>query len=119
MARAHRRGRAGESAAAAYLEGRGWRVLERNWRFYHKEVDLVVERDGVVAFVEVKTRSADGWGHPLEAITAGKRRELRLAALGWIAANGGPYRTFRFDAIVVLRDRNGTRLEHVEDAWRL
>ena len=119
MATIHRRGRRGEGAVAAYLERQGWRILARNWRFHHKELDLVAERDGVVAFVEVKTRAADGLGHPLEAITARKRRDLAIAARGWIAGHGRPYHTFRFDAAVVITGPAGTSVEHIEDAWRV
>lgn len=119
MASAHRRGRRAEATAAAYLERQGWRVLHRNWRFHRKELDLVVERDGVVAFVEVKARSPDGWGHALEAITARKRRDLAVAARGWIALHGGRYHSFRFDAVTVVRGPRRTRVEHVPDAWRL
>lgn len=114
-----RRGRSGEEIAARYLMSRGWRVLHRNWRFHHKEVDLVVEKDGTVAFVEVKTRAEDGWGHPLDAITVGKRRELLIAARGWIAEHGLRYTAFRFDAVMVVVGRSGLTLEHVEDAWRI
>lgn len=119
MDRIHRRGRRGEGMVAAHLERQGWRVLERNWRFHHKELDLVVERGGVVAFVEVKTRTAGGWGHPLESITARKRRDLAIAARGWIAEHGRLHHTFRFDAAVVITGPAGTLVEHVEDAWRL
>ena len=119
MARIHRKGRRGEALAAAYLEHRGWTVLHRNWRFHHKELDLVVMRDGLVAFVEVKTRSEDGLGHPLEAITARKRRDLEIAARGWIAEHGASYQTFRFDAATVITGPRGTRVEHTPDAWRL
>lgn len=119
MTRIHRRGRRGEAVAAAYLERAGWRILNRNWRFHHKELDLVAERGGLVAFVEVKTRAETGWGHPLESITAAKRRDLATAARGWIAAHGAPYDAFRFDAVYVVTGPAGTRVEHVEDAWRL
>ncbi len=105
--------------AAAYLESRGWQVLHRNWRFHHKELDLVVMRGGLVAFVEVKARAEGGWGHALEAITARKRRDLTVAARGWIAAFGRPYHSFRFDAVFVVRGPSSTRVEHVEDAWRV
>lgn len=119
MATIHRRGRRGEALVADYLSRRGWRILARNWRFHYKELDLVVERGGVVAFVEVKTRAADGLGHPLEAITARKRRDLAIAARGWIATHGAAYDSFRFDAAVVVTDYAGTRVDHLEDAWRL
>lgn len=118
MGRSHRLGRWAEGQAAAYLRRRGWRVLHRNWRFHHKELDLVVEREGLVAFVEVKARSADGWGHALDAITAGKRRDLTTAARGWIAEHGRPGYGYRFDAVVVIREPAGARVEHIEDAWR-
>ena len=119
MARIHRVGRRAESLAAAYLERRGYRILHRNWRFHHKELDLVVERGGVVAFVEVKARAEDGWGHALEAITVRKRQDLAVAARGWIAQHGAPYDAFRFDAVVVVNGPSGTRFEHFEDAWRV
>lgn len=119
MTRSHRFGQRAESLAAAHLARRGWRILARNWRFHHKEVDIVAERDGVVAFVEVKARSAGGWGSPYEAISAGKRRELARAARAWVAAHGRAGEMYRFDAIIVVLDRRGTVLEHVEDAWRL
>lgn len=118
MTTIHRRGQRGEALVADYLHHRGWRILDRNWRFHHKELDLVVERGGVVAFVEVKTRAADGLVHPLESITARKRRDLATAARGWIAQHGARYSTFRFDAAVVITDPAGTTVEHIEDAWR-
>lgn len=118
-ARPQNSGRWAESMAAAHLRARGWRVLHRNWRFHHKELDLVVERDGLVAFVEVKARAEDGWGHALESITARKRRDLAVAARGWIAEHGRPFHSFRFDAVYVVRGPSGTRVEHVADAWRV
>jgi putative endonuclease len=119
MARSHRLGRRAEELAADYLRSGGWRILDRNWRFHHKELDLVAERDGVIAFVEVKARGSGSWGHPLEAINAAKRRELARAARGWIAQHGRPGHSYRFDAVVVEAGRNRTTVEYFEDAWRL
>ncbi len=119
MAESHRFGQRGEDLAARFLQGRGWRVLARNWRFHHKEIDLVVGRDRLVVFVEVKSRAADGLVSPLASIPAGKRRELATAARGWIALRGREGESYRFDAVIVVRGPAGTRLEHVEDAWRL
>lgn len=118
MDRRQRFGRRAEALAAAYLERSGWRILDRNWRFHHKEIDLVAERGGVVAFVEVRARRDAGLAHPLETITAAKRRDLAIAARGWIATRGGPYQGFRFDAVAVTRGAGTTTVEHVEDAWR-
>lgn len=119
MTRSHELGRRGERLAAACLRQRGWSILDRNWRFHHKEIDLVARRGRVVAFVEVKTRAGDALGHPLESITRAKRRDLTVAARGWVALRGTVGESYRFDAVAVVQDRSGTRVEHIEDAWRL
>lgn len=118
MARSHEVGRHGEDLAAELLRGRGWRVLARNWRFGHKEVDLIAQRGPTVAFVEVKARTGTRFGHPLDAVGSGKRRDLSLAARAWIARHGRPGQSYRFDAVTVVRDGSATTVEHVEDAWR-
>ena len=109
----------GEALAARFLERSGWTVTHRNFRMGRKEIDLVVRRDGVVAFVEVKTRAGRGYGHPLEAITWKKRREIQQVAAAWIDRYGGPGDTYRFDAVAILMDASEPRVEHVEDAWRM
>lgn len=119
MARSHDTGDRGERLAAELLGRRGWRILARNWRFGHKEIDLVAEREGTVAFVEVKARSGTAFGHPLEALTARKRADLATAARGWVARNGRAGEAYRFDAVYVLRTPRGVEVRHVEDAWRL
>ena len=110
----------GEALAARYLEQHGWRVVARNFRMGHKEIDLVARRGEVVAFVEVKTRAGLGYGHPLEAITWRKRREIQLVAAAWIDRHGRPGDCYRFDAVAVLAGAGGAvEIEHVEDAWRM
>lgn len=110
----------GEALAAQFLEARGWRVTHRNFRMGRKEIDLVARRGEVVAFVEVKTRGGLGYGHPLEAITWKKRREIAQVAQAWIDRHGRPGETYRFDAVaIVLHAGGGPAIEHVEDAWRL
>ena len=113
-----RRGRRFEALAEGLLKERGWRVLDRNVRFLRKEIDLVVEKDGLVAFVEVKGRSGPAFGHPLEAITWRKRRAISLAASAWIAQSDFRARSYRFDAVSVRAvSGGGFELEHVEGAW--
>jgi putative endonuclease len=113
-------GSRGEELAARFLEENGWRILVRNFRMGRKEIDLVARRGEVVAFVEVKTRAGAGYGHPLEAITWKKRREIRQVATAWVDRFGGPDDTYRFDAVAIEIDGRGPpRIEHVEDAWRL
>ena len=115
----HALGRHCEDLAAGWLRAAGWTVIDRNVRFRRKEVDLVVRRGGVVAFVEVKGRRGPGWGHPLDAITALKRREIESVARWWVDRFGRPTDRYRFDAVAVhLQAPGRARVEHVENAWR-
>lgn len=110
----------GEQLAAGFLAERGWVILHRNYRIGHREIDLVARCGGVVAFVEVKTRGGTGYGHPLEAITRKKRREIQQVATAWIETHGLPGDVYRFDAVAILLPAGGAPvIEHVEDAWRI
>lgn len=111
-------GRRGEDLAAEYLAEHGWDVLARNYRAGPKEIDLVVTRRGVVAFVEVKTRSTASGGTPLEPIGRAKRRAVEAAARQWIRAHGPPGTEYRFDALAVTTFGGRVRIDHVPDAWR-
>ncbi|HUY84933.1 MAG TPA: YraN family protein [Candidatus Dormibacteraeota bacterium] len=77
-------GRKAEKAAALYLEMRGYKIIERNWRRPRCEIDIIAEKDGVMHFVEVKYRYNDEQGGGLEAITAGKLKQMRRAAWMWV-----------------------------------
>ncbi len=111
-------GRKGEALAAAYLSERGWAVLARNYRAGPKEIDLVAARGGVVAFVEVKTRTTRTGGTVLEPIRAAKRRAIVTAARRWIHENGRRGSEYRFDAIGVELRGGEAVIEHIPDAWR-
>ena len=79
------RGRYGEDAAARYLEGLGWTVLERNFRTRTGEIDIVAREGGTVVFVEVKERR-DAYIHSgMDAVTPAKLRRLRAAADEWFS----------------------------------
>ncbi len=110
----------GERVAASYLARLGYDILARNFRFGRREVDLIVSKGGVVVFVEVKTRAGQGYGHPLEAITALKRREVERVARAWKRENGRPGLCYRFDAVGIVMRRNREPLvEHIPNAWTL
>ena len=123
MAHFHDRGRHGEMIAAGYLEDSGWEILDRNWRAGHGEIDLVIQKGDVVAFVEVKTRLGDSSGDPLEGITRRKRMEVEKTARRWILARGGEGANrrgiaYRFDAVAVtLSQGGGAEVYHLADAW--
>lgn len=119
MAAARDLGVLGERLAAKHLREHGYTVLARNYRFGRREIDLVVARDDLVAFVEVKTRAGAGYGHPLEAITARKRREIERVARFWLQRHGHPALRYRFDAVgVVIRRHQPPAILHLPNAWR-
>lgn len=116
----HLVGRRFEALAAEHLLARGWTILARNYRFGRKEIDLIAARGRTLAFVEVKGRRGEAYGHPLEAITWRKQREISQVARHWIHENAGRWDIVRFDAIAV-REFSGRppTVEHTPDAWRL
>jgi putative endonuclease len=116
----HRLGYDGEKAAEEYLKARGWQILAHRFRMGRLEVDLVARRGSLVAFIEVKTRWSRRFGSPLEAVTWTKRREIERVAAAWMDRYGTRGTTYRFDVIgVSLSALRGTRIEHVEDAFRV
>ena len=112
-------GQAGEALAAAHLEDAGYRILARRWRGVGREIDLVAERDGVVAFVEVKTRGARALAPAAAAVDWRKRRQILSAARAGALHWGGVARAFRFDVVSVMWGPEGPVIEHIEDAFRL
>lgn len=110
-------GRAGEEAAAGYLSGMGWRILERRWKGAGREIDIVAERGGVLALVEVKTRRPGGLAPSSAAVDWRKQRQL--AAAGTVAAIRWPEaRELRFDVIGVTWNLGSPEFDHLEDAFR-
>ncbi|HEY0839529.1 MAG TPA: YraN family protein [Vulgatibacter sp.] len=113
------RGLAAEGLAARHLEARGWTIVARNHTCRMGEVDIVAEKDGSVAFVEVRSRTAGSFVHPLETLTWQKRRKVIAAAMDWAAkARRLDGRPLRFDVIVVL-DRGGDddEIEWIQGAF--
>ena len=80
-----RLGREGEEAAVRHLRGQGYKILRRNFRAPHGgEVDIVCRHGNELVFVEVKTRSAENFGRPFEAVDAKKRRLIIRGAMKWL-----------------------------------
>jgi putative endonuclease len=107
-------GKRGEALAARYLEDQGLRVIDRNWRCPLGEIDLVAVDGATLVVVEVKTRSSEAFGHPLEAITPGKLERLYLLASRWARAHDLRFSGFRVDAVAIVDDGTGQPvLEHL------
>lgn len=110
-----RLGRRGEDAAAAYLTGLGWTIIDRNWRCREGELDIVAF-DGIRHVVcEVKTRSSARFGDPLEAITQAKAIRLRRLAWRWAAERGVSGRPVRVDVLGLVPDGDGFAVDHLQE----
>lgn len=110
-------GRRGEDLAARYLEARGWRILERNYRRREGEIDIVARRGGLLAFVEVKSRRSCAYGVPAEAVTYPKRARIRTLARLFLAERRPGADTVRFDVVEVRWAEGQARINHLEGAF--
>lgn len=108
----------GERVAAAHLEAKGYRVLATRFRVREGEIDIVAQRDGVVAFVEVKTRRGDAMGTAIEGVGARKARRLLVAAEAFGATHPELPEGRRIDVIAIDLDGGGrvVSVEHIENA---
>ncbi|WP_027479028.1 YraN family protein [Gryllotalpicola ginsengisoli] len=107
-------GAAGETVAARYLESLGYDIVDRNWRGTRGELDIVARHGGTTVFVEVKTRSGLGFGHPFEAITPRKLARLRRLAAEWCRATDAAAGAIRVDVVAVIGGLDGpARIEHL------
>jgi putative endonuclease len=95
-------GALGEDAAAAWYTARGFEIVDRNWRVREGEIDLVARQGRTIVFCEVKTRSSDRFGAPVEAVTLTKQRRLRTLAARWLAEHPGRRSEVRFDVASVM-----------------
>ena len=101
-------GKAGEDAAAAYLERNGYEIRDRNWRKNHLELDIVATKDNELIIVEVKTRSNTEYVEPQDAVNWQKVRRIVIAADAYIK-HFCIDMPVRFDIITELSKRNISR----------
>lgn len=116
MAEHNELGKKGEEAAAKYLLGKQYRILDRNWRFGNDEIDIVAGKGSFVVFVEVKTRSNDWIMEPVVAVNKQKQRFLVRAANAYIEKNNCMLEA-RFDIISVLLTAQQASVTHIQDAF--
>lgn len=111
-------GKWGESLAADFLSKKGYKILARNFRTEYGEIDLIVTREDVLIFVEVKTRTSNEFGYPEDAITKQKREHLLDSAQAYLQNHPEFEGDWRIDVIAIWRkDRNAPQqIIHFENA---
>ncbi|WP_266369058.1 YraN family protein [Tellurirhabdus rosea] len=116
MAQHNETGKKGEEHAATYLAGKGFQILERNFRYQQSEIDLIARKDKLLLFVEVKTRTNLSFGNPEEFVSWGKARLIKRAAEHYIYAKDW-HHDVRFDIVAVTIQNELMQVKHIEDAF--
>lgn len=112
-------GKEGERVAESFLKKKGYRLVERNYRCPVGEMDLVFLDRRVIVFVEVKTRTDDRFGAPLEAVGSRKQKKMIKAALFFLSQRRLHHRDARFDVVGVSLKGGEPTVEHVENAFEI
>lgn len=108
-------GKRGEDLAAAFLESKGYQVLVRNYRHGHSEIDLVIKKDQLLVFVEVKARRSKAYGEPESFVSKAKAARVIAAAEQFVFENNWQH-NIRFDIVAISLGKEN-RIEHFEDAF--
>lgn len=117
MASHNESGKLAEEWGAEWLKKKGYRLLERNYRYSHSEIDLIMTYQGLLIFVEVKFRSGTGFGYAEEFVDSTKRKLILKAAENYIYQIDWK-KDIRFDILSVYKDRHGNvNYRHIEDAF--
>jgi putative endonuclease len=109
------KGRAGEDTAASYLKKNGFSIIQRNFRWYGNEIDIVARDKKYIVFIEVKASSSKNYDHPLMWIPEVKQKRIIRASEGYLVSHKITVCPVRFDVLAI--DRAGN-ISHIKDAFR-
>ena len=110
-------GRSGEKIAQQYLLENEYKILDCNWRFEKKEIDIIAQKDNLIIFVEVKTRKNDFYGSPEESVNENKQRFLVEAAEAYLVSENINCES-RFDIIsIIFHSGQSYKIYHIESAF--
>ena len=109
-------GKLGEDIAEKYLEDKGYKIIERNYRTKYAEIDLIAQADDIMVFIEVRTKTSDKFGLPEETINKKKINKLKRNALAYTAWKRWKG-VYQIDVIGVVLNQNHTinRIQHYEN----
>ena len=113
-------GKLGEDLAAAYLEENGYSIVERNFVIQKAEIDIIAQKDSILAIIEVKTRSSLDFGSPQDFVKQKKIQLLIKAVNAYINDREKDFQEdleIRFDIIAVHKNGRSFAIEHLTDAF--
>lgn len=116
MAQHNELGKKGEQLALEHLQKKGYVIREKNWYYQKAEVDLIAQKDNILAVVEVKTRSSTDFGNPQDFVNP-KKIKLLVGAIDEYVTQNDLDVEVRFDIIAIVKNGQQFSLEHIEDAF--
>lgn len=109
-------GKKGEELAVEFLQKEGYKILDRNWTFQKAEIDIIAEKDNILAIIEVKTRSSIDFGLPQDFVKPKKIQLLIKAVNAYINYREIDFE-IRFDIIAIQKKDESFAIEHLTDAF--
>lgn len=116
MASHNELGKLGEELAVKFLYENEYTVLETNWTFQKAEIDIIAQKDNVIAVIEVKTRSNIEFGLPQDFVKPKKIQLLAKAVNEYVTINDLDAEV-RFDIIAICKEGSDYTIDHIEDAF--
>ncbi|MEM1001715.1 MAG: YraN family protein [Bacteroidota bacterium] len=116
MASHNELGKKGEEMAVAFLIAHGYVIRSRNFRFEKAEVDILAEKEGILAVIEVKTRSTIDFGNPQEFVKPKQIKNLVKVVDAYVNELD-LHLEVRFDIIAIVKEGNAYNIEHLKDAF--
>ncbi|MGY0406907.1 MAG: YraN family protein [Polaribacter sp.] len=116
MAEHNELGKKGEQLAIDFLLQNKYKILEKNYRYLKAEVDIIAQKENILAVVEVKTRSTDYFGDPQDFVTK-KKIQLLISAIDYYVTEKDLDVEVRFDIIAIINQNKNIKIAHLEDAF--
>jgi putative endonuclease len=112
------KGKIGEDIAVKFLSRKGYKILKRNYRYGHGEIDIIAMDKDVLIFVEVRMKLSDKFGFPEDSVTIKKREQLKKIASAFIQMNEVNFSECRFDVIGITFKDGKFNINHIENAFQ-
>ncbi|MBO3117985.1 YraN family protein [Winogradskyella sp. DF17] len=116
MAQHNELGKKGEQLAVDFLLENNYDIVERNYRFDKAEVDIIAQKEGVLAIIEVKTRSTTDFGNPQDFVKPKQIKNLVKAVNEYVTFNDLDVEV-RFDIIAIVKAKGDFTIDHLENAF--
>lgn len=116
MAQHNELGKKGEQLAVDFLLNKGYKILERNYRYQKAEIDIIARLNNTLCAVEVKTRSTPDFGNPQDFVKPKQIQQLIKAIDFYVIENDLDVEV-RFDIVAIIKNKLGTKIEFFENAF--